>query len=120
MKYLINFNESVSLVQQKCDILDELTTELRDLGLYVIVTPKPIYYDGIVVNTSSEIGIVIHDKNDVFKSYSLYDEPFMKEFIEICSEYGFKYNSISSGAKHCYIRFAKHGRKTNSPFLRRN
>ena len=119
MKHIKNFNESVSLVQQKCNILEELATELMDLGLFVLVTSKPVYYDGLSVNKNTEIGVVIHDKDNKINSNNLLYEEFIQEFVEKFTAYGFHYNSISSGEKHCYIRFDKHGRKTDSPFLSR-
>lgn len=119
MKHIKNFNESVSLVQQKCNILEELATELKDIGLFVLVTSKPAYYDGFFVNKNTEIGVVIHDKDNKLNSDNLLYEDCVQEFVEKFEAYGFKYNSMSSGEKHCYIRFDKHGRKTDSPFLRR-
>lgn len=123
MKYLKKFNEELSNVDKKVELLEVLSLDLLDLGLQVIIHNNKIC-DNFVDSewtrfyaASDKITLFISDKNNLILGEPIHKSKEILDFIEKLNNYGMKYRSMSGGDEFLYFTFDKWSKMTNTKFM---
>jgi hypothetical protein len=118
MDKIIPYKLFESLVDQKIQILKDLTIDLQDLGLVI-----EIWKEGKMIH------LLIEDKDDVLvdDNYegnyyedddNLYNREEISEFDETLKSYGMNYRSKKGGGDKIWYEFDKWSKMTKSPLLK--
>ena len=123
MKYLKGFNEELSNVGKKIELLEVLSLDLLDLGLQVIIHNNKICNNFVdskwtrFYAASDKITLFISDKNNLILGEPIHKSKEILDFIERLNNYGMKYRSMSGGDEFLYFTFDKWSKMTNTRFI---
>lgn len=130
IKLFENFKKS--LVEQKCDLLDELTLPLKDLGLYVSIHKKRVLVDGHYYGnynsdgSSKSITLIIKDDNRILNkgvfdyNRNMINDDVIQDFILDLKAFGMNPRDMVGSDKLVCMTFDKWGKMTNSEVLKKN
>lgn len=123
MKYLKGFNEELSNVDMKIELLEVLSLDLLDLGLQVIIYNNKICNNFVdsewtrFYAASDKITLFISDKNNLILGEPIHKSKEILDFIEKLNSYGMKYRRCTGGDEFLYFTFDKWSKMTNTKFI---
>lgn len=130
IKKWLEFNENIknkyTKVNAKIDLLEDLSQDLKDIGLKIDIWngSRKNDFDKIAGKPMSSFIIMmiedidsILDKDGYYEN-SLSDKKEIKEFEENLKSFKFNYRAKSSGGDKIWYYFEKHSKMTNSPVLK--
>lgn len=127
MKNINSFKKFESLVDDKIQLLQDLSLELEDAGLQVEVIngththllrdPRVTIHSGSKYSSDYKKYIImrITDDNELFNA-DLYFTDTIQDFIETLKSYGMNPRGMSGGRNFALIKFDKWGKMTGSYF----
>jgi hypothetical protein len=119
MKHIKTYKIFESKVDDKIQLLKDLTIELQDVGLEVEVT-KGFGSDRLqrfLAEYKNYIFMSVRDTNNKFNT-DLFNTNIIDEFKETLKSYGMNPRGISSGDHWVVFKFDKWGVMTDSPILK--
>lgn len=111
MRYLTSiFEYKVSIVDKKIELLNDLSLELKDIGLEI-----DIWKEGrdIILHISDELGPGLLD---YYNGEELYNAEFIKDFEETLKSYNMNFRSKTGSSDRVYYKFDKWGSMTDKYF----
>lgn len=116
MKNIKSYKLFESLVDQKVQILKDLTLDLQDLGLLVEIWKEGKTIHLFIQDEKDDSSL----SSDNYYEENLYDKEFISEFDKNLKSYGMNYRSKKGGSDKIWYEFDKWSKMTNSPLLKKD